>query len=178
MFNDGGSMGDRYTQAYFHIVFAVKSRKTLIQRSWKNQLEKHITGIIHSNNHKLIAIGSMPDHIHIFIGYNLNQTIPDLIEKIKTSSISWINSEHLTSGRFYWQKGYTAFTHPHSHVSIVSDYILNQEFYPSKRTFRDEYLELSQKFCIPYNNKYLFTFFDDIKGWNNTAVHFEVQGTF
>ncbi len=80
-------MADTYAQAYFHLVFAVKSKQALIRKSWKDDLEKYITGIIQNNGHKLIAIGSIPDHIHIFIGYNLNQTIPDLVEKIKTSFI-------------------------------------------------------------------------------------------
>ena len=77
-------MADTYVQAYFHLVFAVKNRDALIQNSWKGELEKYITGIVQNNKHKLIAIGTMPDHIHIFIGYNLNQTIPCLVENIKT----------------------------------------------------------------------------------------------
>ena len=83
-------MPNTYTQAYFQLVFAVKNRNALIYRRWKNDLEKYITGIIQNNKHKLISIGSMPDHIHIFIGYNLNQLIPDLVEEIKTSSNAWI----------------------------------------------------------------------------------------
>jgi len=158
-------MGDTYVQAYFHLVFAVKNRQALIQKAWKNKLERYITGIVQKNNHKLIAIGAMPDHIHIFIGYNLNQTIPDLVENIKTSSNHWINIENLSKSKFYWQKGYGAFTHPRSHIKTVSDYILNQEKHHCKRTFNEEYLELLKKYRIPYKNKYLFTFFDEINGW-------------
>ena len=158
-------MGDNCVQAYFHLVFAVKNRQALIQRSWKNNLERYITAIIRKNDHKLIAIGTMPDHIHIFIGYNLNQTIPDLVENIKTSSNHWINNENFSKFKFYWQKGYGAFTHPYSQINIVSDYILNQEDHHCKRTFREEYLELLKKYRIPYQNKYLFTFFDDVNGW-------------
>lgn len=64
-------MADTYVLAYFHLVFAVRNRDALIKKSWKDELEKYITGIVQKNNHKLIAIGSMPDHIHLFIGYNL-----------------------------------------------------------------------------------------------------------
>ena len=65
-------MGDTYVQAYFHLVFAVKNRDALIGKSWKDELEMFITGVVQNLGHKLIAIGSMPDHIHIFIGYHLN----------------------------------------------------------------------------------------------------------
>jgi len=88
-------MGDTYVQAYFHLVFAVQNRKALIQKSWKARLEKYISGIVKNNRHKLIAIGAERDHIHIFIGYNLNQTIPDLVENIKTSSNHWIKEKKI-----------------------------------------------------------------------------------
>lgn len=55
-------MANTYVQAYFHLVFAVKLRQALIQKVWKDELEKYITRIIQRNGHKLIAIGSMPDH--------------------------------------------------------------------------------------------------------------------
>ena len=65
-------MADTYTQCYFHLVFAVKNRNSLIKKQWKDQLEKYITGIVQNYKHKMLAINTMPDHIHIFIGYNVN----------------------------------------------------------------------------------------------------------
>lgn len=62
------NMANTYSQAYFHLVFSPKNRAALLGRSWKNELEKYITGIIQNNNHKLLVINLMPDHIHIFIG--------------------------------------------------------------------------------------------------------------
>ncbi len=157
-------MGDTYVQAYFHLVFAVKNRKALIQKSWKDKLEKYITGIIQNNGHKLIAIGSMPDHIHIFIGYNLNQKIPVLVEEIKTSSDHFIKENRFTSFKFNWQKGYGAFTHSHSQIDTIAKYIMNQEKHHHKKTFSEEYIEMLKKFQIAYKNEYLFDFFNDIKG--------------
>ena len=158
-------MGDTYVQAYFHIVFAVKHRRALIQKTWKNELEKYITGIVQNNKHKLIAIGTMPDHIHIFIGYNLNQTIPDLVAEIKTSSNHWIENKRLSPFKFDWQNGYGAFTNSHSQIDAVSKYVLNQEKHHQRKSFRKEYIEMLKKFEVAYKNEYLFDFFDDVKGW-------------
>jgi REP element-mobilizing transposase RayT len=158
-------MGDTYVQAYFHLVFAVKNRKALIRKSWKDDLEKYITGIVQNNGHKLIAIGSMPDHIHIFIGYNLNQKIPTLVEEIKTSSDHFIKENRFTNYKFNWQKGYGAFTHSHSQLDTVVKYIMNQEKHHHKKTFSEEYIEMLKNFQVAYKNEYLFDFFDDIKGW-------------
>ena len=131
-------------------------------KSWKNDLEKYITGIVQNNGHKLIAIGSMPDHIHIFIGYNVNQTIPKLVELIKTSSNHWIKRNKLTRFEFSWQKGYGAFTHSHLNIDLVAKYVMNQEEHHKKTTFREEYMELLQEHQISYKDEYVFTFFSEM----------------
>ncbi|MDQ2180046.1 IS200/IS605 family transposase [Marinifilum sp. D714] len=151
-------MGDTYSQSYFHLIFAVQNRMALIHKDWKQELEKYITGIIQNQGHKLIAIGSMPDHIHIFIGYNLNQKIPELVEIIKTSSNGWIKEKRFTPSKFSWQKGYGAFSYAHSQIDSVAKYVLNQKEHHMKKSFKDEYLEILKKFNVPFKEKYLFDF--------------------
>ncbi len=90
-------MANTYTQLYIHLVFAVKNRDALIKRVWKDDLEKYMAGIIQNHKHKLLAIGTMPDHTHIFIGYNVNQLIPNLVENIKTCSNEWIKKSKLSN---------------------------------------------------------------------------------
>ena len=155
-------MANTYSQSYFQLIFSTKNRQALIQKTWKNDLEKYITGIIQNNKHKLLAIGSMPDHIHIFIGYNLNHRIPDLVEEIKTSTNKWINNNRLSKFKFEWQKGYGAFTHSHSQLDVIIKYVLTQEKHHKKRTFKNEYLEILKRNDIKYNDDYLFDFFDDL----------------
>ncbi len=153
-------MANTYTNCYFHLVFAVKNRQALIMKNWKDDLEKYITVIIQNHKHKLLAIGSMPDHIHIFIGYNVNQLIPDLVEDIKTSSNIWIKQQGFTKFKFDWQKGYGAFTHSRSQINQVVKYIKNQEKHHQKKSFKDEYTEILVKNGIDYNEEYIFEFFE------------------
>ena len=41
---------------------------------WKDELYKYITGIVQGNEHRLLAINGMPDHVHVFFGtYIQNQ---------------------------------------------------------------------------------------------------------
>ncbi|MEI8115672.1 MAG: IS200/IS605 family transposase [Bacteroidia bacterium] len=159
-------MADTFTQCYFHLVFAVKNRDALIKKFWKNELEMYITGIVRNHKHKLLAINSMPDHIHIFIGYNINQLVPNLIEEIKTSSNLWIKKENLSKFHFEWQKGYGAFTHSHSQIDAVVKYILNQEVHHQKKSFREEYLEILKKNEIQFKGEYVFDFFEDGISWD------------
>ncbi len=153
-------MANTYKQFYAHLVFAVKNRESLIKKSIKNELEKYISGIIQNHNHKLIAINCMPDHIHIFFGYNLNELIPDLVEEIKTSTNKWINTNNFTGFRFEWQKGYGAFSHSHSQISTVANYIENQENHHIRNTFKQEYLDILRKNEIKFQDEYLFDFFE------------------
>ena len=155
-------MANTYTQCYFHLVFAVTNRDAMIQKKWKGQLEKYITGIIQNEGHKLLAINAMPDHIHIFIGYNLNQLIPNLVEQIKTSSNKWIKDNRLSKFQFSWQKGYGCFTHSNSQIDSVVKYILNQEQHHKKNTFKEEYLKILNQNDIKYDEKYLFDFWEDV----------------
>ena len=153
-------MGNTYSKAYFHLVFAVQNRYALIHKSWRQDLEKYITGIIQNNGHKLIAIGAMPDHIHILIGYNLSQSVPGLVEKIKTSSNHWIKDRKFTQYKFNWQKGYGAFSYSRSQIDSVAKYVLNQEEHHRKKTFKDEYVEMLRKFNVEFKDEYLFDFID------------------
>ena len=158
-------MANTFSQAHFHLVFAVKHRQALIQRSWKNELERYITGIVQTHKHKLLAIGAMPDHIHIFLGYHLSQLIPDLVEEIKTSSNHWIKQKGFSASKFDWQKGYGAFTHSHSQVEAVVKYVLNQEEHHRRKTFRTEYVDMLQKAQVYFEEPYLFQFFEGVAGW-------------
>ena len=60
-------MANTYTQIHIHAVFAVKNRLSLIPKHWKEELNQYITGIVENNNHKLLQIGGMPDHVHVLI---------------------------------------------------------------------------------------------------------------
>ena len=79
-------MANTYTQIYIQTVFAVENRTSLLKESWREELHKYITGIVQNNKHKLIAINSMSDHIHIFIGMKPIQSVSNLLQDIKESS--------------------------------------------------------------------------------------------
>ena len=159
-------MANTYTQCYFHLVFSVKNRDGLIRREWKDELERYVTGIVQNHRHKMLAIGTMPDHVHILIGYNVNHLIPDLVEEIKTSSNKLVKEKRLSRFKFEWQKGYGAFTHSHSQIDLVVKYILSQEEHHKKRPFREEYFEILEKNEVQFKDEYVFEFFNDIDGWD------------
>ena len=149
-------MANTYTQIYIQIVFAVENRISLIKDQWREELHKYITGIVQNHKHKLIAINSMADHIHIFIGMKPIQSISDLLQDIKEYSSKWINRNNFVMGHFNWQAGYGAFSYSHSHIDSVVKYIQNQKRHHQKKTFRQEYIEFLEKFNVEYDERYIF----------------------
>jgi REP-associated tyrosine transposase len=149
-------MANTYTQLYIHIVFVVKNRQNLIPKKHKDELYKYISGIIRERNSKLLAIGGVADHVHIFIGMNPSLALSDLVRDIKAVSSGFINKQHWIQDKFNWQEGYGAFSYSKSQIDRVCKYILNQEAHHRKKTFRDEYIKMLKSFSVDYDERYLF----------------------
>jgi REP element-mobilizing transposase RayT len=149
-------MANTYTQIHIHFVFAVKFRQAIISNEWKDELYKYIAGIIKSNNHKLLAINGVADHVHILLGIRPAQSISDLMKHIKQDSSKWINKNNFFKSHFEWQEGYGAFSYSKSQLNAVINYIQNQELHHSKRTFKEEYIDFLKKFEIDYDERFIF----------------------
>lgn len=116
-------MANSYTQIYLQVVFAVSGRQSLIHKSWKDHLYKYMNGILMTKGHYPLAINGMPDHVHLFFRYRQTETLPHLIQEVKTSSNRFIKEQGYTSKPFKWQKGYGAFSYSQSQVGRVITYI-------------------------------------------------------
>ncbi|MDA3844226.1 MAG: IS200/IS605 family transposase [Candidatus Kapabacteria bacterium] len=153
-------MPGTFSQIYIQVVFAVKGRQNLLQKAWRDDLFKYMAGIIIAKKQKPIIINGVKDHVHLFLGLKPSMRISDLIRDVKNNSCNFINENKYVRGKFSWQEGYSAFSYAHSQVETVFQYIKNQESHHTKRSFREEYLELLQKFEIEHDNKHLFDWID------------------
>ena len=149
-------MANTYTQIYLHVVFAVEGRQNLIAPEHNDELQKYITGIVTAQRHKLIAINNMPDHLHLLVGLRPDAALSDLVRDVKAGSSKFINEKRWVMGRFSWQEGFGAFSHARSQLGAVIRYIQNQQKHHAKQSFRDEYLDLLEKFGVEYDQKYIF----------------------
>ena len=89
-------MANTYTQIHLQIVFAVRFRAALINKTWKDELYKYMTGIVQMQKHKMIIINGVEDHVHMLIGFKPHQSLSDLVQDVKGSSSKWINERKLT----------------------------------------------------------------------------------
>ncbi len=148
-------MANTYTQIHIHFVFAPKFREALLSRDWSERLHKYITGIVQNHKHKMVAINSMPDHLHMAIGLRTHESIADLMKAVKGDSSEWINKQGFTNKKFNWQDGYGAFSYNKNKVPGLVKYIMNQEEHHKKVSRHEEYICLLKEFEIDFNEKYL-----------------------
>jgi REP element-mobilizing transposase RayT len=154
-------MANTFTQIHIHVVFAVQNRISLIDKSWKERLYEYAIAIIQKHGHKVLAIGGMPDHVHILFGFRPTQALSNLVQEVKRDCSEWINKEKLVKGRFSWQEGFGGFSYSRSHVAQVINYILTQEEHHKKRSFLEEYKKILDDFNLEYDERYIFKAIED-----------------
>jgi len=148
-------MTNTYTQIYIQLVFCVKKREKLIDKSWRQELFMYISGILKNKDQKLYAIGGVEDHIHILVSIKPSISISDLVRDIKMHSSSWINQKHLARKKFEWQPGFGAFSYNQKLLNTVINYIVNQEKHHEKKDSKTEYKEILNHYLVDFNEKYL-----------------------
>lgn len=154
-------MANTYTQIYIHVVFAVEGRQNLIKPEHNDELQKYITGIVTAEDQKLISINNLPDHLHLLVGLRPDSSLSDLVRDVKAGSSKFINEKRWVLGRFSWQEGFGAFSHSRSQLGTVIRYIENQQKHHARKSFRDEYIALLEKFGVDYDARYVFKFASD-----------------
>ena len=68
------------------------------------------------------------------------------MQLIKGESSYWINKSKLIKNKFEWQDEYFAVSVSESMISMVREYIWNQEEHHQKKTFQQEYDEFIDKY--------------------------------
>jgi REP element-mobilizing transposase RayT len=98
----------------------------------------------------------MPDHLHVLIGLRPDSSLSDLVRDVKACSSKFINEKHWLAGRFSWQEGFGAFSYSRSQLGAVIRYIENQQKHHARKSFREEYVELLEKFNVDYDRRSIF----------------------
>lgn len=150
-----------YSQIYIQLVFVVKNRENLLRKEFRDEVFKYMSGIVNGKGQKSIIINGVEDHVHLFIGLKPSMKLSDLVRDIKNNSSNFINDKKFVKGKFSWQEGYGAFSYSQSQIDKVYQYILNQELHHQKKSFREEYVELLEKFKIDYKDEFLFDFLEE-----------------
>jgi putative transposase len=149
-------MPNSYSQLYIQAVFTVKYRNAVIEKEWKDQLMAVIGNLINETGCKNIIVNGVEDHVHCFFILKPSVSISDVMQSVKAKSSKWVNESKLILNRFEWQRGFGAFSYSKSHVKNVYHYIENQEAHHKNQSFREEYIEILNKFEVDFDERFIF----------------------
>jgi REP element-mobilizing transposase RayT len=134
-----------HTKIYFHIVFGTKLRFPYIVPALREDLYGLLGGIVQKHGWTSLAIGGMPDHVHLLVRSHTWLSIPDLVKSLKGSSSHWINHSGKLQEHFGWQEGYGVFSVSPSNVMQARRYIENQERHHRDMSFEQEMRMMEQR---------------------------------
>lgn len=146
-------MAHTYTANFVHCVFSTKERRNLIPPALQEQLWAYLLGIGNHLKIKTLAVGGMPNHIHLLIGLPSTMTVAEAVQKLKANSSRWMGEHGI---QFQWQSGYGAFSVSPSLIPSVRSYIRHQEEHHRRRSFEEELRALLDKSGVAYDADQLF----------------------
>jgi putative transposase len=144
-----------YSRVFLHIVFGTKHRTMLIPSTIAPRLHAFIGGTIRDEKGTALAIGGMPDHVHLLVAWRTDETIANLVRDIKTRSSVWLHTTFPEIRTFAWQEGYGVFSVSESQREKVATYIARQEQHHASKSFRSELVELLEAHGVSYDPRYL-----------------------
>jgi putative transposase len=116
-----------YLRLPVHFVWATWDRLPLITEAHERRLHRQITVISEECRCKVLAVGGMPDHVHVLLAMPSTITVGDLMKRIKGGSSRFM-SETLTPGEWFaWQGSYGATAVCETARQRTIDYIANQK---------------------------------------------------
>ena len=117
----------------YHLVLVTKYRHPVITGSIEESLKKYTSKYFSDRGLNILAIETMPDHIHILFEFFPQQSLAEFINAFKSGSSRYIrNIFHEELKPYYWKPYFWSMSYFVASVSenttnTVTQYILNQK---------------------------------------------------
>jgi REP-associated tyrosine transposase len=135
-----------YVNNWLHCVWGTKNRAKFLLGDKRYIVIDHIRKNAKEKGVYIDFINGYTEHIHCLLSLHHDQSLSQVMQLIKGESSFWINKNSLILTKFKWAEEYFAVSVSESHLPKVREYIKNQEEHHRKKTWRDEYSELIEKY--------------------------------
>jgi REP element-mobilizing transposase RayT len=149
-------MPQSLAKVYLHVIFSTKDREPLLLDDWREELFRVMGGTANNLGCQSLIAGGTMDHVHMLFQLGRTITMADAIGKIKSTSSTWINQNHVRSKPFHWQGGYAVFSVSLSNVEAVREYIRKQPEHHAKKSFQDELREWLRRCELEWDERYVW----------------------
>jgi putative transposase len=147
-------MSQSLSNILVHLVFSTKHRRPLLRDVERGELHAYITGILKNHDSLLLEINSVTDHIHILYRQSKNEAPSKIVERVKSSSSSWIKELSTWYHDFAWQSGYGEFSVSPIQSDIVRRYIQRQPEHHAHEDFKSEFRRFCARNGCPVDERY------------------------
>jgi REP element-mobilizing transposase RayT len=124
-------MKRRKLRVYVHFVWATWDRLPLIEEELERDLYRYIAAVCREKGCEALALGGMPDHLHLLVQLSNTVSLSELMQHVKGGSSRLLTEKR---GNFAWQGGYGAFSVSPRHKERVIAYIHNQKRHHAEQT--------------------------------------------
>src|SRR5690348_16243213 len=108
--------------AFVHFVWATWNRQEIITPEIERRLYRYIEQVCRDHGCDVLAIGGMPDHVHLLVSFPGTLTFANLLRDVKGGSSRFVTGTLKPGEWFEWQGSYGAFTVSPSHKDKVIAY--------------------------------------------------------
>jgi len=119
-------------------------------------MHAYIATICRNQNCEAYRVGGISNHVHIACMLGRTTTVSQLIKGIKIGLSKWIKERDPLCSFFSWQSGYGAFSIGQSQLPNLIQYIDNQKEHHLGKSFKEELLEILNRYGLAYDEKYLW----------------------
>jgi REP element-mobilizing transposase RayT len=119
-------MPDNYINLYVHLIWATWDRLPMIVDRYEWEIQAEIKRAAACVGSDILAVGGMPDHIHVLTTLPATIALADLVKKIKGPSSHFANHALGYGGAFKWQGAYACFSVSDECLPRIRTYIGRQ----------------------------------------------------
>ena len=133
-------------EVYTHFVWTTKYRADRLTPELERRIYRCMVSEAQTMGCCVLAIGGMPDHVHLLVRMPAHRTIMETVKQVKGASGKLYNEIRAeNTERFYWQDGYGCFSLWHTQLEKAVAYVHNQ-----KQRHRDnDLLDVFEQFDEP-----------------------------
>jgi len=118
---------------FFHLVWATRDREPILTAD----LEPKILAWMAAKSRELrcvpLALGAMPDHVHLLISAHPTVAISTMVKEIKGVSSYYASRDCSPTRPLAWQIGYGVFSVSRNDLAMIRSYVLNQKDHHARR---------------------------------------------
>jgi REP element-mobilizing transposase RayT len=155
-FGNYSAMPQSLSKVIIHIIFSTKDREAWLDRDLRPRVHAYVATICRDLNAEALRVGGMADHLHVVTTLPRTLSQAAMVEKLKKTSSKWIKEVDSNYRRFYWQRGYGAFSVSPSQLDAVLKYVGSQEEHHRTRSFQEEYRDFLRKYGIAFDERYVW----------------------